>query len=92
MLEISESHLELLLDIISGSPLRIFKLKESESERDFKKFNFATDNEARLNTLCDITGYKRKELQKVRIQKLTLFFERIEEISILAIYSIFIKF
>ena len=58
MLEISESHLELLLDIISGSPLRIFKLKESESERDFKKFNFATDNEARLNTLCDTHCFK----------------------------------
>ena len=74
VLGIGEEHLEFLLDLISGSPFRLFKIKNSDLNFDQKNKNIieAVD-QSRLNMINRILGFKSTKVNQIASQWLNSY-------------------
>ena len=61
-----EDNLEFLLDLISGSPFKLFKVKNSDLSTEKKNKDIIEDaDQSRLNMLNMILGYKSAKVSQI---------------------------
>ena len=66
VLGIGEDNLEFLLDLISGSPFRLFKVKNPDLSTEQKNKDIIEDaDQSRLNMLNMILGYKSAKVSQI---------------------------
>ena len=64
--DVGEEYLELLLDLISESPFRIFKWSTPNPKINIETFDILGEfDSSRLELIADMTGYSRKILRQI---------------------------